>query len=508
MEQSEITGLPEALKQVHRSLQSSFIKTRHEAAQIRRVLAHNLDSAVDPEAKNSVSRPLSLIEPSNNHEATPRGIRGIQKNYLRCIQANINARTDFAETKKAHVIKIGKKIITQVDSDGNTCNEPEQDFLELIKQQQKYEVLNIIQDYVDILSKKPAAESRHLDPQVALACIGPLPCVPSEVLNAPGFQQRSDGADLKVLTEQLEKSVLRAKMLLKREQKLLAKVKEAHGSSNYDQASRLQALGTARNELIQWIETELSKAGESPDEEGETYQPMSTENMASSYIRTELVSIHRQYIRYSKARQELVIAVTGRLVEEALNVEEGNPGAPESPAQDIIAHSGSFTLPYLEEMVSVLNEQKAIIQQKSHLTISLAKQLKDSSQKLDRQADESHLLPAYPMRNQSMSLKALESASFGDKISNHEKPDSSKKVRAWVYSSEAAANATKESILEKLEEGSMAIDETRQVFGEIRRLLGDDAEPLPLKSESESEEVSKPRDIWAGIDGNLGAIEK
>ncbi|KAH8657645.1 hypothetical protein BGZ60DRAFT_416385 [Tricladium varicosporioides] len=508
MEQSEITGLPEAFKQIHQSLQSSFIKPRHEASLIRRVLAHSLDSAVNPEAKSSISRPLSLIEPSNDREVTPQNVRGIQKDYLHCIRANISARIDFAETKKFHVTNIGKEINTRVDYDGDTSNGHVQDFLGLIEQQQKYEVLSIIQDYVDILSKRPAAEGHYLDPQVALAFTGPLPSVPSEVLNAPRFQQQFGGADLKVLTEQLEKSVLRAKILLEREQKLLARVREAHGNSGCNQTGRLQALGVARNELIQWIETELLKAGESPDEEEKAYQPMPTENMASSYIQTELVSIDRQYTRYLKARQGLVIAMTGRITGEVLNLEKGNPGPSENLSQDIIAHGGSFTLPYLEEMIAVLSEQKATIHQKSHLTVSLAKQLKDLSQKLDRQTDESHLLPAYPMHNQSMSRKGLESASFGDEISNHEKPDSSKKVRAWVYSSEAAASITKESILEKLEEGSMAIDETQQVVGEIRRLLGDYIKPLPLNLELETEEVSNSRDIWAGIDGNLGAIKK
>jgi hypothetical protein len=93
------------------------------------------------------------------------------------------------------------------------------------------------------------------------------------------------------------------------------------------------------------------------------------------------------------------------------------------------------------------------------------------------------------------------SSSFGDEISKHEKPDSSRGARAWVHASVSASNSTKEAILEKLEEGSMAIDESRQIMLELQRLLG-----VETTVGGTSEESSK--DIWAVLDGSLGVISQ
>ncbi|KAF4627108.1 hypothetical protein G7Y89_g11047 [Cudoniella acicularis] len=294
-------------------------------------------------------------------------------------------------------------------------------------------------------------------------------------------------------------------MLLKKEQLLLVKVRDGKCRPATSSTSKLQALGTARNELIQWIENELSRAGESSEETDMDVQRLAPGHQGRNYIESELVSIHRQYARYSKARQELVIVAVGQLDSQATtNPDEHDALSLETLESDGSLNSTHLTYPYLEQMVSVLNEQKALIQQKSHITISLSKQLKEAGQGLDRQADESHLLPAYPMRAKVGPWKGPESSnSFADEISNYEKPDSSQRAQAWVHSSASAANATKESILEKLEEGSMAIDDTRQILIELQRLLGVDN----LVSLEDVENTSKSQDIWAGIDGNLSVIK-
>jgi hypothetical protein len=161
--------------------------------------------------------------------------------------------------------------------------------------------------------------------------------------------------------------------------------------------------------------------------------------------------------------------------------------------------------------VTVTNEQKAIIQQKSHLTITLAKQLKEASQGLSRMADESHLLPTHPLPTISSQHKGLEDAvSFGDESSGHEKPDTSRRAQAWVFAAEAAGNATKGLISDRLEEGEVIIADAQQTLLELHNLLGNQNKVTDLGrglAASSKRENGQSGNIWARLDGNLGVIK-
>lgn len=450
--------------------------------------------------ENSLPRPLSLVDPTSRVDGTTHGIRGLQREHLRCVRANVKAQAEYAEISREHQREIEAQSITFDVASTNCSGSPMESFVDLVNQRQKHERLRIIQDYLDVLAQKPAATQEHLDLQTVLRDVDTLPKMPSEVLNGCISAQGSAGADLKELVDQLEKSVLRAKMLLEREQNLLTKIKAGNAIAIGSHGSRLEAVGMTRSTLINWIEAELSRASEGSPEP--LYQDLaSLDKRGKHSIESELMSIHRQYVRYTKARQALVTVVTGhsRLqdmspIEEKTNLPGGEPLYK--------SNSMEVTHPYLEEMISISNEQKAMIQQKSHLTISLSKQLKEANQGLDRLADESHLLPAHPLPTAKTYRNGLEGPiSFGDEIANHEKPDSSLRARAWVHAAQSASHVTRESVSEKLEEGSTALADAQRTLSELHSLLG-------FGCEAESKDgVQKSKDIWAVLDGNLGVIK-
>jgi hypothetical protein len=491
----EIDCLPRQIKEAHRSLEP-FIRQAREVKQIRRVLALHLSSRVN----SPILHPLSLLEAECEGSAANHGVRGIRREYLRCLSSSLRSREEYEKVSKEHQVHISPEgqggTRKAQDGAGNSL----ESFLEVVKYRRKHERLRILQDYVDMLAQKPAAASDHLDPRVVLKDVDSLPSVPSDVMTTTGPPQESQRTDLHILVDQLEKSVLRAKLLLKREQKLLSKVKAEGASRNAldtSAGSRLQALGTARNELINWIETELAKAGESPaDSNSQDFK--STEKKGKDYIDSQYSSIQRQYAKYNKARQALIIAATRSPEAPATTTTEDDTAMLTSKEEVEKTKMSHVLHPYLEELTSVSNQQKSVIQQKSHLTISLAKQLKEAGQGLDRLAEESHLLPSYPLAGSQR--KALET-SFGDEISNHEKPDSSRRARAWVHASELASKATKEAVAETLEEGEEAILEARQTLLDLQYLLGDDVD-------AGTESKNMPKDIWAALDGHLGAIKR
>jgi hypothetical protein len=518
LDMGDLDSLPGTgpVKEVQRSLHP-FVKKRQEVIKIRRILTFRLTSHInsDEDEARSIARPLSLLETSCGFETIPHGFRGIQKEYLRCVLANINARTENAAIRREHLgAHAGYENQDSVSrrqgssKDLNAACPPIQSFLDLVTQRQKHDRLHIVQDYIDMLAEKSAASPEHLDPKRVLKDVESLPKMPPEIMQVSNISQGSGRTDLKGLVDQLEKSVLCAKLLLKREQNFLAKLKAENEASSNSNGSRLEALGHTRNFLINWIEDELAGAGENlPESEG--IQDLHTSgSKGKAYIDAQLIAVQNQYARYTKARQSLVAVSTDKLDTAVAPSHKDSVISPPKDERNGLSAMSQVIHPYLEEMVTVTNEQKAIIQQKSHLTITLAKQLKEAGQGLGRMADESHLLPTHPLPTVSSQHKGLEAAvSFGDEISSHEKPDTSRRAQAWVFAAEAAGNATKGLISDRLEEGEVLIADAQQTLLEVHNLLGNQNKVTDLGrglAASSKRENGQSGDIWARLDGNLG----
>ncbi|KAE8447613.1 hypothetical protein EG329_010584 [Mollisiaceae sp. DMI_Dod_QoI] len=493
--------LPASLEKTQRLLEP-YIKQRHEASKIRQVLSSHLLSQLDSSGRN-LNRPLSLVDPACNVEPTSHGVRGLQREYLRCVRANLRARSEYASISK------GRNMGQADDSaDSESQDLPKQSntspsleaFIHLVMQQQKHERLHITQDYIDVLSQRLAATAEHLDPKVALRDLESLPKVPAEVLHGSSAGAIAQGTDLKGLVDQLEQSVLRAKMLLKKEQKLLAKMRSDSNTTSASRGDRLQALGLTRNALINWIEAEMEKAGDGSTE-NDGQENTHHDIRGKDYIEAQLVSIQKQYGRYIEAREALVTSVTATSEPPSAPSKEEASDIPEST--DDIQHTQGVQViyPYLEAMAFTANEQKAVIQQRSHLTIGLAKQVKEASHGLERLADESHLLPAHPIPSSSSQRKGLEGPfSFNDELLHHEKPDSSGLARAWVFAAEAAGAQTRGAISEQLVAGDKALEESRLLLARLYQLLGyDDQSPALTETQKQ--------DIWTVLDGALGVIK-
>jgi len=505
--------IPEPLKEIGRSL-GPYVKSRAEVERIRRMLAAHLSSHVNSHEESNISSPLSLLDATSSVDTPQNGVRGIRKEYLRCVKANIKAQIEYNKICKEH------RLHTDSDSpnlrgDNNDDSIVHDDsgvflgsFLDTVKMGRKHERLRILQDYIDMLAQKPAATPNHFDPKVVLEDFGLLPKVPQDVMVVPGSHQNAERTDMRALVDQLEKSVLRAKLLLNKEQKFLAKiqVRDSQKVRPSVRSNKLEALGTARNDLINWIETELGKAGDSSADldEGRDSQPQ--EKIGTSYVENELASIRRRYARYIKARHALIVAVTGRIdTPAATTVSKETDTAVEKEAPITTNAVNHILHPYIRELASIANEQKTIIQQKSHLTISLAKQLKEASQGLERLADESHLLPAYPILSVSAQRKGT--TSFGDEIANHERPDSSHRPRAWIFASESASSVTKDGVFEKLEEGKVHALDARRGLMELYQLLGAKGNDGEHRDVENIIVKSTKKDIWGQLDGNLAVIK-
>ncbi|KAG9245711.1 hypothetical protein BJ878DRAFT_337961 [Calycina marina] len=500
--------LPDCLKEIH-AYMGPLIKERTEAARIRKVLATHLSSCVKERNGQSLSLPLSLLSASSNVEATSAGIRGIRREYLRSAKANVKAQKEYdialreyqtLRSFEMYEVK-GRSQIANSSSDHSAkCIGP---FVELVQSRRKHDRLRILQNYLDTASRKPAAEATHFNPESVLKDVKKLPKIPREVLEIPSSHAASDGTDLNALVSRLEKSVLSAKLLLRKEQKLLAKVHSSNGSMPaVAGGSKLEALGTTRNELISWIETELGKANDGPEEDCTGKQELDNDGRGDNdLIEKQLVSIQRQYSMYIKVREALARTSTEKL--DNPKPEGSDSSGDDDMSANISVATQVNTLdhvaqPYLEELVGIANEQKAILQQKLHLTTSLAKQLKESNQGLDLLAEESHLLPAYPL-----SADKKDPRSFADAVSSVDKPDSSRRAREWMFASFTAGETVKNTVSEKLEEGESAVADSREALAALEELVGLQTKDGADASGDKVEQVN----IWELLDGRLGAIK-
>ncbi|CAI0643016.1 unnamed protein product [Colletotrichum noveboracense] len=505
--------VPKAIEKVQASLQP-YIKPREQVAYIRRALALHLQACGQP---GPIQSPLSLIDASCTITPTKEA-RGLQREYLRALDANIKARNDYENTRNdtATPPPSRSKIVDPRDQ--------LEDHIALVKLRQKQQRLQTVQKYLDLLVRQPAASPDFLDLEVVFRDSPPLPDVPTAVVNSFTVTNSSATTDLSGLAGQLEKVVLRAKLLLQREEQLLQDVRQRTGelAGQVSDEAKAHALDTTRAELINWIETELSKA--SGEGEDDSYSQRNGQPADKTNIDERLVEIRDKYTRYTAARKSLLHMVSD---ETQPILRPGGEAAGASQSEEIPpAPTTHLLIPYLEKLLALSREQKGMIAHKSHVNNVLSKQAKETQQALDHLAEESQLLPEHPMP------KPRPRSGFADDFASavSEKQAMSERVKPWVFAADSAKIATLEAVAEKIEEGQVALEGSMSALQEVDRLLGQNQSEKDAVGDTTEEDIwltqgsasktgarrhgahqwkesaVKSGDIWSAIHGDLGLI--
>jgi hypothetical protein len=514
--------------QEYKNALEPYIKPRDQAARIRRILALHLNSCL--QGGQHLSGPISLVDLPCTVKPSQE-TQGLQREYLKALNANLKARKEFEETRCAEIDVSSTSVAKK-----GTTSDPLQEQIGIVKLKQKKEKLAIIQSYIDLLSQQPAAAPEFLTPDTILKGSPSLPQVPREVVDSFTVDETPPKRDLKELISELEKVVLRTKLLLRREEQLLQVVRDKSSASkgHVSDGAKLHALNLTRNELINWIETELSKASENDDaleeechdETASTSRQTKNKTLdkASENINSQLLEIHDKYEKYVVARKKLLSLVAERpqpSLKPAIDIIEAN-------SSDTPTSSPSYAhllTPYFEALLALSREQRGMITNKSHLNVTLAKQIKDACQTLDHLAQESQLLPAHPMPGVSRHKLGLGE----DLLSGiQDRLELCGRVKPWVFASDSAKIATLEAVAEKIEEGQLALEGSMRALQEIDHLFGRDIgkDEKSTKEDANNEDIwlatdkpgkgsrkhvekvkanmPKPGDIWSVLDGKLG----
>lgn len=503
----------ETVQSIQKALEP-YVRPREEAAHIRRVLALNLRSCYE---NGPQAGPLALAEPDCTIKTTD--VRGLQRDYLKALHAHIKAQREYETTSQQQTIKEGKD--TRLGDFGNAGRLADQ--TEAIKLRRQAERLRTVDRYLNQLGQMPAASSEFLQSKEVFRGSRRLPEIPDSVVSSFTMDRSSTKTDLKALVDRLEKAVLRSKLLLKKEEQLLEQIKSRSNVSpgKVSERSKLAALNATRNELINWMETELGKA--SAVEEPDPAEAGTSETRVDkAHLDKQLALIKGKYADYVSARKTLVQLVaqspqsSAKPPDEAKTTELAEALVP-PPTTHLIT-------PYIENLLSVAHEQKASITQKSHFSNVLSKQTEDLGKALTRLAQESQLLPEHPTQRRQ---ERLGDASFDKR--GHE---ITTRVQPWVAAADAAKLATLEAVAEKIEAGQVALEGSTKHLAEIDQLLGrtvgvaDDSiegdpstddiwlaeSQTPRKgskapARNKSDAMKDPRDVWSLLDGNLGLLK-
>ncbi|KAL6872652.1 hypothetical protein HDV57DRAFT_254863 [Trichoderma longibrachiatum] len=503
---------PELLTRFQKQLEP-YVKPREQVNYIRRVLALHLGTCA---GNGAIQSPLFLVD-SSKEVTTPSNLTGVFKEYVEALQANTAARRQFESLLQKS---------TPEGTEPSTAKASSADLLEerlcLLKLQQKRESLLAVRQSLDLLMEKPAATREFLSARHVFQGSPGVPSAPDDVVNSLVSDQSPPGVCLNDRIQQLEKTVLRAKLLLKQEEQTLRETR-ARSKNQFDMVSngaRLEALTTTRNELITWMENELGKApAGGGSRSGKSGSQKS--RVDPSKIAALLEAISKKYARYVSLRKTL-------LELETQQAQLSQPSHPTllPPAQLVAGLDRSSSkppiptehllTPYLRALASISVSQKSAISQKSFFTSALSKQSQDACQVLGRLGEESHLLPAYPMKDSLRRRSGIQT----EIASKSEQPDISKRIKPWVFAADAAKIALLEYAAETVDIGQVALENCLENLREIDLLLGypDEGEDTGAGSNAQARLGSRKNtsknsvaddgyDVWSRLHGNLGVLK-
>lgn len=546
----ERDGFP--LPEVARSL-SPYISTRQEALQIRRTLTVYLTSLLKDE--ETARSPLSLTVPDVEIQLPEIQSEesGVFKEYFREMQAHLIASREFrAVTVQGRDHPQSNSYISQLTKATPTGDDAEASalatYLSLLRQRRRYEKLRILRDYMDVLLTKPAARAGY--PNIPKVQLDPLPVLP--VQQPAGLMTSSGSLNESVdeLVLRLEKAVLRAKHKLENEQKLFMRIKarqqNGHGiesterTTPSDGETRGHALHQTRQELINWVEQELSKTDVAPDtsehQVGISHRPQP----ASKDTEQRVLEIQSHYGEYIEARKNC-LATVAEATSMPSTVSEGQARASSTLAEPSGTVNGACCSRLLDSYMRLLvplNLQRLIAQQKTYMTSTLAKEQEATIQVLNRLADESHLLSAYPLLVADPRFQKI-TAALGSKVSpihldarsgTGTQTKTIEMARRWAFAANAAKATVQDALEERIAQGTDHLGNAPKVLSEVVDLLGQRARVTGAERQSSIEDEDEalwapgtssrarkgthkpkvgnkdsPRNIWHGLRGDLGS---
>jgi hypothetical protein len=411
-----------------------YIRSRQDVLQIRQTINNSLQEKVGGDV-TITQLTASSCNPSSKELSGTVQSSGLHKKFLEALAAHRRAQTTYAAAKSdlEQLKKSAKDDRLNPKPRDNTSLKTYVSSIRQKKQQDRLDVVQRALTKLDDLESHPA----KLDIKSTVKeRLGLPPDAPQL-----GMDQDQMSSQIEELTSLLKKAVLQAKTDLdaaKHDGEVSQQRVEQLG--NVPVAVRLFAFQSAREELIQWIESELVKV--SDDESGDSPED---DHGEVGYSRQEVqLQVQDLYERYVLSRQglvESVEAVSSEAPKEAPIV-IANEATGQSPTRAGATPSqltASQLLSFLPSLMQTSRDEAALLQQTAFLRKQLNIASSETKQTIQRLAGESHLAP----------------------------PDASA-VNAWDKATREHTDKTRSFVLDQVKTGKDSISHARETLATLQ----------------------------------------
>ena len=499
-----------------------FVRSRQETIKIRWLLAAFLASHSESSGEDQVYCNF-LSNPRDDQVRTIplKHASGVRVDYLKAVQAYQNARLEHTKLRGSNDLKGSTPNRSAGHKTGDGIG-PLSDYLDLLKERKRYERLKILTDYNGLLSAKSPAQSGYLD----------VSDIPDQQYITPYNGQSLKPLDsLQTLTAELDKAVLKAKHSLLAEQRMLHSVLDLSSQGQPRSSSQRQGLIRVRDELVGWVENELSHAVNLADPGN-----LEEDAVARNPRRVEgsVCAIRDTYHQYIDTRKLLLNA--GNSSYDTL---EDNSGKIEPVKSNflLIEDSGiaGDVVSVLESIILPIHQQqKSIILQKSLVTTTIAKQQRSALHRTQALVKESALLSRFVDSKEGIqeSMGTMDST-FRGQPKSRSGEEILELSSQWAMAADRARAELHETTIATVEQGHESIRLAQEQFQELQRLEGqaskvnnnvetlerdtediwtEDVRHARHRTRSRHQPRSRIHDgeeslgLWRKVNGRLGAI--
>ncbi|CAI6331546.1 unnamed protein product [Periconia digitata] len=376
---------------------SSYVHSREETLKIRKTLTKYLAASLRPVNSPSRDQHLSQECPQGVTASSknPPGLAGLRSEFLHELRNQSAAQTRYRQLQTSLDELQNRHLVeSPVEAEPKNDDDTTQSYIALLRQRRGYSELQIIQESLEkLLDVNPINGSQ--DPKTLVTrAIGEQPSLPAERLDQILATSGDSPFTLKV-----KKEVIDASSGMERTRSARANAKAASQESPKLE-DQIRALGVAREEMIEWVQTELAKIEveseiiEDASPIKRATHPFSPADLASSESR-----IQSTYEAYTVSRLAAIKSQVS--LQEPIEKEEAT-GAPQTTIQqtDIDDEkkrlSNVFTkfLPHLPSLMHIDNGERALLQHLIYLQAQINAADDETAEQLSRLAGESHLLPS------------------------------------------------------------------------------------------------------------------
>lgn len=459
-----------------------YIRSRQDVRRIRQALTLYLQSHIASDDNASTNSLLVPIDPAVDVPRIPATLTGARKEYLLALQENAAAKREYDAF--SHKIASRKLLVQDRPNTINQANEaqtPLEDYLSLLQENRRYEKLRLFDHALTNLSKEAPADIAVPEQDALLG----------QWRRNASTRESTD--DVQELISKLERTVLRAKENLAREQHLLEELKERQrsepASKDAFSARRAAALQRVRDELVQWVEEKLATAN--PEEVPEFDVPSEPEAADSEHVQERKALIREQYLKYVQERSTLLDALSllsqpTKSVAPAPNQTATKP--PEYPNTTPSWNSVDLFGPASELLLPGSAVQKSLALQRSYLAGLLSKEKANLNQSLDRLSHESHLLPEYPILARQTRFKHI----TADRTDGERADELVAHAQAWAFAADAARSNESDYVEQKIEHGQDLSQAASRTLQQTYDMLNQEN---PATA-TDSQEHDHDEDIW------------